>query len=143
FYKYDVAGVANPDGAGRAVVRLGNGPSINDSGAIAYAGYLAQGGGGLFINEPSNSIMRNINPAWTGIATYLFGPVVQITNDKWIVSQLVWTQTEPPFYYLRRWDASKEDEQTKLAQGSGSGDFDRIFAHASMNNLLLPVFSAI
>ena len=75
FYKFDVIETTN------AALDVFAAPSINDYGAVAFAGRKTPGGGTVFLSEigqPNVDLMPNLS----GNSTQFVGGRVQINNSK-------------------------------------------------------------
>jgi hypothetical protein len=122
---------------------MGDQPSINDHGMVAFVGQLS-GHEGIFVGDGS-SASRNITPTFSGQTGRFFGHAVQINNLTNVVAYDRLNGT-PPLTFLRVWNASGNivDSSTQIARGSSlpGYDFDLIYEYPSINNFGQVVFSA-
>ncbi len=76
FYKYDVVATSSSS------LSVGNGPSINDYGDVAFAGRLT--GGTVFLSEIGQPNV-NLMPGSSADPSQFVGPRVQINNSKQVI----------------------------------------------------------
>lgn len=136
---YEFDAIAQSGVAG--LVRLGNGPSINDAGQVALIGGLTEGDD-VFVGD--GSTLRNISNLANSLET--FREAVQINNTGQVVAvhrrngivyvdPLLGTVFEPPRYRLRIYDASSTNSFQELLRAGVPGDpYKVIFDRAVLNN---------
>jgi Bacterial Ig domain len=117
---------------------LGQGPSINNSGAVAFVSHSP--GGLYFWDGMSSAGARNINPQFTNTGRRLCDSV-QLTDANQVVAQDQ-VAGSPPANFIRSWDAMGTDSFALLARGGNPGDYDGVFSNPSMNNFGQAVFIA-
>lgn len=126
YYKYDViakVGDANLTG-------MGNSPSVNDKGQVAFTGLLSSGDG-VFVGDGKS--LKNITPGFVG-NNRTFGSAVQINNAGKVVARDRLSGA-PPNTLIRIWDSAQDNTFVTIARGGGINDpFDSVLTHASINN---------
>ncbi len=111
---------------------FGIGPSINESGNVAFVGNFNPSGSlsnsTLFVGD-GNGFARNVT------VERFFNGLVSINNSDQVLVQNLVAGTNPPITGLRRYDANRGDFETVALGGSFSGsNFSDVFAGASLNN---------
>jgi pimeloyl-ACP methyl ester carboxylesterase len=143
FYKYDIIGKTGQAGITDIV---GDNPSINDNGMVAFNGQVPAGEA-IFVGDGSADPV-NINPGGMQTSRH-FGRAVQINNANKVVAQY-WVSGNPFLTRVGIWDANNLNQNNKcdsnnpcIAMGGGPGDyFATVTTHPSINNQGQVVFSA-
>ena len=124
---YDLAVIAQTGVAG--LTSIGNGPSINDLGEVAFIGHAGPDEG-IYVGAGDGSTRRNINPLFSHDPDPQFdrhfGPAVQINNAGRVVAdESVSYYGSPPAYYtfLRSWDSNATDSWQMLIK---AGNFSSV-----------------
>ncbi len=125
-YKYTVIAQT---GTALGLTALGTGPSINESGQVAFVGTTADGSNGILVGDGS-SLLDVTQPLQN--PNRYFQPTVQI-NDSGQIAAVDRDSGSPPSYYLRTWDSSKPSYQDDDQAGPGTS-YDSFFATSSISN---------
>jgi hypothetical protein len=122
FYNYDVVAATS------ANLEVFAAPSINDFGAVAFAGRKTPGGGTVFLNEIGQSNV-DLMPNFSSNSTQFVAGRVQINNSKQVIQHTFISGTAPPQNVLRRINGVNDFTLIAYANGAGSfNDFDQIWA---------------
>lgn len=128
FYNYDAIAVTSPN------LEVYAAPSINDFGAVAFAGRKSPGGGTVFLSEigqPNVDLMTNFS---TSPNQFVAGRV-QINNLKQVIEHTFVSGTTPPQNFLRRINAVNDFTLIAASAPSPFNDFDQIWSGStSINN---------
>lgn len=109
---------------------MGDGPSINDMGVVAFVGQLP-GGEAVFVGD-QQSPLTNITPSFVS-STRAFGRFVQINNFNKVVARDRLSGA-PLRSLVRVWDVNSFAFST-IARGGGTSDiYDSVLAAPSLNN---------
>ena len=135
FYKYDVIATTDTN------LEVFAAPSINDFGAVAFAGRKTPGGGTVFLSEigqPNVDLMPNLSSS----SNQFVAGRVQINNSKQVIEQTFVSGTTPAQNFLRRINGVNDFTFIAAAGGAGGfNDFSQIYgSSASINNLGKSVF---
>jgi hypothetical protein len=131
------SGQTTPLNAPSVLTGMGDNPSVNSRGTVAFVGQFA-GGEGVIVADPFSTaklISFPPNPL------RFFGRAVQI-ND---LGQVVATDRfsgSPPSFFGRLWDSSTGAFNT-LLRGNGTAAFAAVLGQASVNNKNDAVFGAL
>jgi hypothetical protein len=137
FYDYKVVAITGQAG----LTGIGDSPSINDHGDVAFVGVLAAGlGQGVF---KGNGVGDPINISGFTGALRVYGRAVQINNNGKIVARDQFPGS-PPSNFIRLWDANQLNTSDIIASGGpAANDYDAVFAFPAVNNNNQVVFSAL
>ncbi len=140
FYKFDVvASVGQPIGPN--LTSIGEFPSINDRGDVAFMGEDANGFLNYIFVGNGITAATNITPSFGLTATADFSNAVQINNAEQVISQ---DNSSPNVTKIRIWNSIVPDTTTVIATGQfgspGLFDFAAVFSHPSLNDADEPVF---
>jgi uncharacterized delta-60 repeat protein len=131
-YDYDLIAQSGTNN----LLGLGNGPSINDAGEVAFVGRFTQGDD-IFVGHGGGP--QQISH--TADTRKTFREAVQINNAGQIVAVnrisgvSDGTTSFPPTYFLQLWNAANGTFQQVDHAGSNGDTYTLIFALASVNNL--------
>ena len=142
FYEYHIIASTSqtPTNASTPLIGMGNNPSINANGTVAFVGQFATGEG-LVLGDASASPSRLISPGSVQ-STRFFGRAVQI-NDSGLVMANNRVTTSPILYFEDLWVGTALDSRTRVATGGPGYPFDSVFNQASVNNLGYAAFGAL
>src|SRR5688572_23574240 len=113
FYDFKVIAVTGQAG----LTGIGDSPSINDEGTVAFVGVLA-GGQGVFIGNGFGDPV-NITPAFVS-PTRVFGRAVQINNTRQVLARDQ-VPGSPPTNRILLWDATQLNTGDVIATGGTTG----------------------
>ena len=128
---------------------IGEKPSINDSGVIAFVGKFDPAAArpeSIFIADGSG-LVTDISPS----TTFRYAPAVQINNSNQVISRgstnIVNSFANSFINSLFLWDGNAPGSLTRIASGiqgrtSPIFEFDAVFGFPAVNNAGEPVFSA-
>jgi hypothetical protein len=94
---------------------MGDNPTINDAGHVAFVGQF-NNGQGLVVGDGTSQGLRNINPSFSHTSTRTFGRGAEINNQNQVLA-IDQVAGNPPQSLLRTWDADGTDTFTLLARG--------------------------
>lgn len=141
-YQYEVVGKTG-DAVGAATISaIGQSPSVNARGVVAFQAGLSTGGNGLFVGAPGAALPTNINPSFSAPSTRVFSAAVQINNANQVVARDQ-VPGAPPANFVRFWDGNAADAFVTLARGGSGQPFDSVFAFPSANDNGDVVFAAL
>jgi hypothetical protein len=132
---YDYKVIAQTDG--QNVTGLGNGPSINDSGKVAFVEQFADGSSSIFAGDGSSpptevsATLRNQRRT--------FGSTVQI-NNRDAIAAVDRISGTPGQYWLRTWNADTRTYQIQDEADPGP-TFDSFLDPVSINNASVVAYS--
>ena len=106
-----------PPGCTGQFSTLGTGPSINDSGTVAFEGVLCATGSSLFVRSPAGTI-RNINSGFGASSQRRFDDRVGISKDGIVVAQDR-IAGSPPGTRVRIWDSNVGHDSQWVTLGLG------------------------
>ncbi len=112
------------------VTGLGNGPSINDSGQVAFVEQFADGSNSIFVGDGSSAPVNVSASLQNPVRT--FQNAVQI-NDSGQIAAVDRVSGSPPSYYLRIWNSSNDNYQVYDQAGPGT-NYDSFFNSDSIDN---------
>ena len=146
FYRFDVVGLTGQTVGPGTLSALGDGPSINEKGEVAFSAQIESGGAaagsGIFLWSPTNSV----NPTYVTTG-YLntnrrFYPYLQL-NDQEQIAVLDEVNGSPPADLLRIWQGNNPGNFTLVAESGFKGDpFSLVYGPAGLNASGNIVFSA-
>lgn len=124
---------------------IGEKPSINDSGVIAFVGKFDSAAArpeSIFIAD-GNGLVTDISPS----TTFRYAPAVQINNSNQVISRGSTNTVNSFINSLFIWDGNAPGSQTRIASGIQGRtvpifEFDAVFGFPGINNAGDPVFSA-
>jgi hypothetical protein len=116
-------------GGGLGLTALGTGPSINDSGQVAFVGTASDGSSGIFVGDGSSVL--DVAQAIESPNLY-FQPTVQI-NDSGLIAAVDLDSGSPPSYHLRTWNSATSGYQIDDQAGPGTG-YTSFFSTSSISN---------
>ena len=134
FYDFQIIALTGQAG----LIGMGDNPSINDDGTVAFVGRLV-GGEGVFIGDGSSNpiSISFVNPQT------VFGRAVQITNSHQVVARDS-RSVAPPLTFVRVWDATSPGVNRVIARGGSISDpWGSVFSHPGINESGDVVFSAL
>src|ERR1035437_4135877 len=131
-YVYDIIAATGmtPVNAPGVLTGMGDNPSINASGVVAFVGQFATGEG-LVVGDASTPLTL-INPGFVSL-NRRFGRAAQV-NDVGQVVASDFVTGAPSLYFGRLWDSTKLNFFNVLAFGGPTRAFDAVFNQASVNN---------
>jgi len=131
-YVYDIIAATGmtPANAPSVLTGMGDNPSINASGVVAFVGQFATGQG-LVVGNASKPLTL-INPGFV-TGSRQFGRATQI-NDAGKIMASDFVSGAPPVYFERLWDSTKLNSFNVLAFGGPNQAFDAVFNQGSVNN---------
>ena len=140
FYEYKLIAASGntPSSAPSPLTGMGNNPSINSLGLVAFVGQFATGEG--IVVGDGLTPTKLINPGFLS-GTRVFGRAVQV-NDKNKVLANDRVSGAPPTYFERLWDTTT-GAFTVVARGGSTFPFDAVFNQSSVNTNGDTVFGAL
>ena len=139
-YSYDIAAATGqiPVNAPSPLIGMGDNPSVNANGNVAFVGRFAEGEG---IVVASGSTSQLITPGFVS-ATRSFGRAVQINDANQVIANDRVTGN-PPLYFERLWNAGATNSFATVARGGPSSSYDAVFNQGSTNRSGDSVFGAL
>lgn len=144
-YTFDVIASTGdtPSNAPSALVGMGNGPSINAAGHVAFVGQFGGGEGVVVGDGKTTPVMVNNDLE----SDRYFGNYIQINNSDQVVANDRLVESTP-LYFVRAWDGSigasgRQPSCSMVADGGGSYPYASVTSGPGLNNLGDAVFGAI
>jgi hypothetical protein len=126
---------------------MGTGPSINDSGTVAFVGDWMNGAQGLFTGDGTAAGLKNINPSWSTDPNRVYGDPVEINDAGTVLAVDRYTAPGYTQYTLRTWDSSATSDFLVYARAGSPrqplDSFDSISPYAAIDNNNDIVYSAL
>ena len=122
---------------------LGQGPSINNRGHVAFTSHTPGPGDGIYFwDATSSGGAKNINPSFTNNGRR-FNESAQLNDGDSVVAQDQ-VPGSPPSNFIRIWDATATDSPVRIARGGAfNPDYDAVFSNPTMNNTAQVGFLAL
>jgi hypothetical protein len=141
FYEYNILAVPGqtPANASTTLSGMGDSPSINSNGLVAFVGQFTGGGEGVVVASPALP-PKLISFAPSG--TRIFGRAVKV-NDLGQVVASDRVSGSPPLYFGRLWDSSGFGAFTTLLRGNSTSPYAAVLGQASVNIHNDAVFGAL
>ncbi len=122
---------------------MGNGPSINDEGTVAFVGDFPTGAEGIFTGDGTTAGLRNINPSWSTDPNRVYGDPVEMNDLGEVLAVDRYSAPGSTQFTLRTWNASAMSADQIVATAGGLfSSFDSISTYAAINNDNDIVYSA-
>ena len=142
-YDFDVIAATGQ----QSLSAMGNGPSINDNGTVAFVGDFQAGNEGLFTGDGTAAGLKNINPSYSNDPNRTYGNAVEINDSGTVLAMDTVTIPGYTQYTLRTWNPSASASYWVYARaGAPRGPFDSFDAlsnYAAFNNNGGIVYSAL
>jgi uncharacterized repeat protein (TIGR01451 family) len=134
---YELVTIAKTGEAG--LVGMGDNPSINNFGDVAFVGQLA-GGEGLFVGN-GLAPAHNITPGFLN-PSRVWGRSAQINDSRQVIARDR-VSGAPPITFVRVWDGTTTDSYTIYAAGGlPTSSYDSVSSHPTINNRRDAAFGA-
>lgn len=140
-YTYDIIATTGqtPVNANGPLTGMGDNPSINSSGAVAFVGQFAAGEGIVVGNNPKP--LNLITPSSVRTARF-FGRAVQIDDANQVMANDR-VSSSPPLSFERIWNGNNQNSFTLVARGGPTYPYDAVFNQGSVNNSQDTAFGAL
>jgi hypothetical protein len=142
FYEYHIIGATGqtPTNASGPLTGMGDNPSINANGSVAFVAQFSNGQG-VAVGDGSGSASVLINPSFVG-STRNFGRAVKI-NDSGNVMANDRVTGNPPLYFERPWSTTTLNSASDIAKGGPPYTWDAVFNQGAVNSQGDAVFGAL
>ncbi|HEY1758522.1 MAG TPA: Ig-like domain-containing protein [Bryobacteraceae bacterium] len=125
---------------GSTFTSLGNSPSINWFGEVAFEASTSAGNGLWYGTKTTN--LFNFNPGESFASSDIIQPGVQINNENQVVSEDRITTTSPASTNIRLYNGLTTDSYKYIARGGPFGAYNAVFANPATNDKGDVVFTA-